>query len=67
MSRKAKILVLRALVLASIALGAAWFIHANSISAREACMRNLKQIDAAMHHESTNVQPAITNRKAPRP
>jgi hypothetical protein len=48
MSRKTKILVASTLASALVALAAVWFIRANSITGKEACIRNLRQIDGAM-------------------
>ena len=48
--------------LAILAAGAAWLIRANSGTAKDACLHNLKQIDAAIQHWETNAQQTITTR-----
>jgi hypothetical protein len=60
MSRKARILAAGALALVTVAAGAAWLIHANSGTAKDACLHNLKQIDAAIQQWTTNAP--LTNR-----
>jgi hypothetical protein len=65
MSRRTKIIIVSTAALACLAAGAAWYIYASSITAQEACMRNLRQIDGAKKEMSTNTTPAITNRTTP--
>ncbi len=67
MSRKAKILTLGMVACALAALGVAWFYRANSMTAKEAAIHNIKQIDEAMRQASTNTASVATYRTAPRP
>ncbi|HWX22844.1 MAG TPA: hypothetical protein VN578_23325 [Candidatus Binatia bacterium] len=62
-----KLLTTSTVALATLAGAAAWFIHANSGTAKDACLRNLREIDAAIQQASTNVQPVITNRTVSSP
>jgi len=54
MSRIARIFAAGALALATLAAGAAWLIRVNSGTAKDACLHNLKQIDAAIQQWNTN-------------
>ncbi len=48
--------------LAILAAGGTWFIRANSGTAKDACLQNLKQIDVAIQHLETNAQQTIRTR-----
>jgi len=69
MSGKTKTLVASTLAFAFVAIGAGWFIRANSITANDACIRNLRQIGGAMQQASTttNNPSAATDQTVPAP
>jgi len=45
--------------LAALIAGATWAIRVNSVTARDACIRNLRQIDAFAQQVNTNAQPLL--------
>ncbi len=54
------------MALALVALGVVWF-RASLITAKEAAIHNMKQVDDAMRQASTNSGPLATNQALPRP